>query len=439
MLEIYHYLFSKLHQNKVDYCIYKGLDHLDEDLNGNRGDIDILINDNPINNFDDIICDSNFKKVLGKTFPFYYFGLDYQTNKFVMVDLDNKIRLGEKPYKPYYYFIRIDKLKKEFRDDVWVLDNQDYIPLMFFQRVTALAPKQDSLVELQKLLVDQYDIDNGYICSILENMLDTSWEEIEKDIINAKDWDVLQKKYKTKILNNVQVDYKLLFQQKFQKIINLARRVKNKLFKAPSYKIRKQGYLVAFIGVDGAGKSSTIDYLLGLDYFKITGIKRVYFGNNEYWIPGVTWGLQNAKNKWLKMFFAILAHFDRSFRSLIAYYYVKRGFIVVADRFYYDNFIGQEMTKKDVRPTKSIFKKFYRYIFKPRIWIKPDKTVFLDVSPDVAYSRKQDYSYEMMLVVNKAYKYYMSTVNNVVIVNADSDQDVIYNEVVSHILKLDNR
>ena len=45
----------------------------------------------------------------------------------------------------------------------------------------------------------------------------------------------------------------------------------------------------------------------------------------------------------------------------------------------------------------------------------------------------------MMLVVNKAYKDYMPTVNNVVIVNADNDQDVIYNEVVSHILQLDNK
>ena len=439
MLKIYTELFAELEKNKVDYCIYKGLNHLDEDLNGNRGDIDVLIDNNNLSDFENILNSNNFKKDMKKNFPIYYFGIDEETDKYVMVDIDNKIRLGEKPYRPYFYLIDIHELKKELRNNVWVLADEDYIPLMFFQRTTALAPKQKDLIELQTLLVNENAIQNEYACSILENILDTSWEDIEKDIINAEDWDILQKKYKTKILKSVKVDYTLLFQQKFQKIINLVKRVKNKLFKVPPYKIRKQGYLVAFIGVDGAGKSSTIDYLLGLDYFKITGIKRVYFGNNEYWIPGVVWGLKNAKNRWLKMFFALLAHADRSLRSLIAYYYVKRGFIVVADRFYYDNFVGQEMTKNDTKPTKSIFKKFYRYIFKPRIWINPDITIFLDVHPDVAYSRKQDYSYEMMLVVNKAYKDYMLTVNNVVIVNANNDQDVIYNEVMSHILKLDNR
>lgn len=439
MLKIYQQLFSKLHHEKIDYCIYKGLSHLDEDLDGNRGDIDILISDNTMNDFDKIICSSNFKKVFKNTFPFYYFGLDRQTNKFVMVDVDNKVRLGEKPYKPYYYFVNTDKLKKDFRDNVWVLDNQDYIPLMFLHRVTTLSPKQENLLELQRLLADQNDINNGYICKILENTLKTPWDLIEQDIVNAHDWQELQKKYKNKILNNVLTDYKLLYRQKFQRVTSLIKRIKNKIFKTMSYKIRKQGSFIAFIGVDGAGKSSTIEYILHLDYFKYTGIKRIYFGNNEYWIPGVLWGLNNAKNRWLKMFFTLLAHVDKSLRSLIAYYYIERGYIVVADRFYYDDFIGQEMNKKKLRPTRSILKKIFRKILEPRIWLEPDLTIFLDVSPDVAYSRKQDFSYEIMLEVNKAYKTYMPSVNNVVIVDADNKQEYVYNKVISYLLQLDNR
>ena len=439
MLKIYEELFSELEKNEIDYCIYKGLNHLSEDLKGDRGDIDILIDNKNLNGFENILNTNKFKKDMKNNFPIYYFGLDKDTYKCVMIDIDNKIRLGEKPYRPYFYFIDIEKIKKELKNSVWILANEDYIPLMFFQRSTASSPRQKDLVELQELLVNKHNVKNGYMCSIIESMLNVSWEEIEADIKDAKNWDILQKKYKKNILNSIQVDYKLLFQQKFQKVTSLAIRVKNKFLKTPSYKIRNQGYLVAFIGVDGAGKSSTIDYLLGLDYFKVTGIKRVYFGNNEYWIPGVTWGLQNAKNRWLKIFFALLAHTDKSLRSLIAYYYVKRGFIVVADRFYYDDFIGYEMTKKDVRATKSIFKKFYRYIFKPRIWIKPDMTIFLDVSPKVAYSRKQDYSFEMMLEVNRVYKEYMPSVDNVVIVDTDKEQKIVYDKVVSTISALDNR
>ena len=439
MLKIYTELFAELEKNKVDYCIYKGLNHLDEDLNGNRGDIDVLIDNNSLSDFENILNSNNFKKDMKKNFPIYYFGLDKETDKYVMVDIDNKIRLGEKPYRPYFHLVDIHELKKELRNGVWVLADEDYIPLMFFQRTTALAPKQKDLIELQTLLANEHTIQNGYMCSILENMLDASWEDIEEDIINAKDWDVLQKKYKTKILKSVKVDYTLLFQQKFQKIINLARRVKNKFFKVPPYKIRKKGYLVAFIGVDGAGKSSTVEYIETLDYFKYTGIKRIYFGSNEYWIPGVVWGLSNAKNRWIKMFFVLLSHADRSLRSVYAYYYIKRGYVVIADRFYYDNFIGYEMTKESIKPTKSIFKKLYRNIFKPRIWIEPDLTIFLDVSPDVAYSRKQDFSYKTMLEVNQAYKNYMPNVKNVVIVDADQNQKSIYHKVVSQMLKLDNK
>jgi len=439
VLKIYEKLFKELEKNKVDYCIYKSLNHLSEDLNGDRGDIDILIDTKNLNGFENILNTNKFKKDMKNSFPIYYFGFDKDTHKYVMIDVDNKIRLGEKPYRPYFCFIDVEKIKKELKNSIWILAKEDYIPLMFLQRVTALSPKQKDLIELQELLVNKHNVKSGYVCSIIENMLDISWEEIETDIKDAKKWDILQKKYKKNILNSVQVDYKLLFQQKFQKVINLVIKVKNKLLKTPPYKIRNQGYLVAFIGVDGSGKSSTIDYLLSLDYFKITGIKRVYFGNNEYWIPGLIWGLQNVKNKWLQIFFTLLAHIDRSFRSLIAYYYIKRGFIVVADRFYYDDFIGYEMTKKNVKPTKSIFKKFYRYILKPRLWIKPDVTIFLDVSPEVAYSRKQDYPFEVMLEVNKAYKKYMSNVDNVVVVDADKEQKIVYDKVISTILELDNR
>lgn len=437
MLKIYQNIFKKLEEMKIPYLIYKGLSHINEDLDGDRGDIDILIDDTSKNDFTQVLSNNGFKKVFGKNFPFYYFGLDHETDKFVMVDMDTKVRLGEKPYTPYFFSMRMDKLKKEFRGDVWVLHAQDYIPLMFFQRVTASVTKEDSLIELQKLLADNHDIEHSYIFSIVENFIRTPWDVIERDILNAQDWQDLQKKYKKNILENIQIDYILLYKQKFQRLLSLGERIKNKVLESPPYKMRNKGKLITFIGVDGAGKSSIVEYILNLDYFKYTGIKRVYFGNNEYWIPGVTWGLNNVENKWLKIFFALLAHSDKSLRSVKAYYYMQRGYIVVADRFYYDDFIGEEMRKETIKPTKSILKRMYRKIFEPRVWIKPDLTIFLDVSPDVAYRRKQDFSYEKMLEVNKAYKAYMPNVQNIIIIDADDHQKSIYKKVISLILRLD--
>jgi thymidylate kinase len=441
VLKILKNVFERLNEENIDYIIYKGLSHLDEDLNAKRGadgDIDILISKDSLNQFYKIVKSFTIFRGIRHTQNNSCIVFDEDTKKIIFLDIDIKIKSGDRPYKPYFFEISFNKLSVKLINRLKLLDFKDYIPLMFLMRVTSPSPTERNLEELQKLL-NHYDcIKNSYLEIMVEDFAQDNWNNIKKNIIKANNWQELEQRYKEEVLNSFHINYKLFYKQKMQKSIYLLERAKNRIFKTPPFKIRKKGHLVAFIGVDGAGKSSTVDYILGLEYFKYTGIKRIYFGNNEYWIPGVVWGLNNTKNRWVKIFFALLAHADRSLRSLYAYYYVKRGFIVVVDRFYYDDFVGQEMSKKNIKPTKSILKKIYRYIFKPRVWIQPDLTIFLDVSPEVAYSRKQDYSYTMMLEVNKAYKSYMPTVENVVIVNADNNQEIIYNEVVSHLLKLGN-
>ncbi len=438
MLNILSKVFDKLNNEKLDYIIYKGLSHLGEDLNGDRGDIDILIDKKYFFNFLEILKSENIFLSSRSNGPYYFVGIDSDTHKFILLDIDTKIQFGPKPYKPFYLNIDIEKLKIfSNKNNLRLLDNSDYIPLMFFMRILSLSEKKKDLEELQSYL-QKNNLEDSYIKKLTEDITQESWKNINNKILNASNWSDLKIEFKEKIKNNSKKNISLTIKQKFKYVFAKFSRIKS-ILKTPPYKIRQKGYLVAFIGVDGAGKSSTVEYIENLDYFKYTGVKRIYFGNNEYWIPGVVWGLANVKNRWIKIFFALLAHADRSLRSLYAYYYIQRGYIVIADRFYYDNFIGFEMRKANIKPTKSIFKKIYRNIFKPKIWIEPDLTIFLDVSPDVAYSRKQDYSYEMMLEVNLAYKNYMPSVKNVVIVNADNNQEIIYDEVVSNILKLENR
>ncbi len=436
MLKILNNVFERLNKENLDYIIYKGLSHLEEDLNGDRGDIDILIDNKDFSKFTNILKDESVFLSLRSNGPYYFVGIDRETHKFILLDVNTKIQFGPKPHKPFYLNIDIEKLKIfNNKNNLRLLNHSDYIPLMFLMRILSLSEKEKDLEELQSHL-RKNDLDDSYIKKLAENITQKNWKDINSKILNTSNWTDLKIEFQEKVKNNSKKNIALMIKQKFKYIFSKFSRIKS-ILKTPPYKIRKKGYLVAFIGVDGAGKSSTVDYIENLDYFKYTGVKRIYFGNNEYWIPGVVWGLNNAKNKWLKIFFALLAHADRSFRSLYAFYYIYRGYIVIADRFYYDNFIGKEMTKANIKPTKSILTKMYRNIVKPRIWIEPDLTIFLDVSPNVAYSRKQDFSYEMMLEVNLAYKNYMPTVKNVVIIDADNNQNIIYNEVVSNILKLE--
>ena len=436
MLEIYKNLFDQLNNSKIAYSVYKSLNHLDEDLNGIRGDIDILLNEKDIDSFDSIALNNNFFKVQKKDKPYYYMGIDKITHKFVMLDVNIQIQFGPKPYKPYSFFIEVDKISSRIEyDRVKVLDLVDYVPLMFIMRVASLSEREKDLIELQEL-IKVYKIENSYILSILKEKFSLDWNIVSQDILKSRSWKELKEKYLVIVIKHANKNNELSFKQKYKFFFGKIKGIQRKL-KFPAYKIRNKGFLVAFVGVDGAGKSSTVEYIQNLEFFKNTGIKRIYFGNNEYWIPGLQILLKKeVKNKFLKLLLGTLSLIDRQLRIFIALYYMQLGNIVLADRYIYDDEIGRIQNKEN-NDKKPLIKRIYQKIFGVRMLKKPELTIFLDVSPEVAYSRKQDYSFEKMLEVNKDYKDYMYKVDGVKIVNADQSQERIYSEIINFILDLE--
>ncbi len=438
MLGIFKKLFDDLNENTMSYCIYKSLNHLDEDLDGQRGDIDILLNEKDIKEFDMIALKNNFFKVEKKGKPYYYMGIDSKTHKFVMLDVNTQIQFGPKPNKPYSFFVDVDKLLFRIENEnVKVLDFVDYIPLMFIMRVVSLSEKKEDLQELQEL-IKTIQFDKGYVSNLLEEKIGLKFDDVKNDILNSQNWKVLKAKYIKQVIEKIDINTFLELKQKFKFIFGKFIGLQKKL-KVPSYTIRKKGYLVAFVGVDGAGKSSTVDYVRNLEFFKFTGVKRIYFGSNEYWIPGLLYLLKKEfKNRYIRLILSTFTSIDRQLRTVKALYYIYLGNIVLADRYIYDDEIGREQRKTEFEK-KSLLKKIYHKIFGVRMLRKPDLTIFLDVSPEVAYSRKQDYSYDTMIKVNKAYKDYMYKVKDVIIINADEKQDKVYKETVNSIISLDRK
>jgi len=427
MLDIYKKLFDELNKRKVKYFIYKSLNHLEEDLSGERGDIDIISeNLREFNKF--------FLRVLKSDYPKYFLGLD-NSLKLAVIDLDSKIRLGHKPYRPHYFRVNIQELHLKQEGNVIILDEIDYIPLMFLMRVTSSSPKKVDLEELKRLLDTKIDFDNSYIVSVVETLTNERWENIIEDIKSSSSWKELQRKYKTIILKNSNIDYRKYLLSKIDFFVKLYKVINRKIFKTPPYRVRKKGFLIAFIGNDGAGKSSTIEFIEGLDYFKLTGTKKIYFGNNHYMIPGLNYLVRKAySNRIAKVIIGLLEHIDKQYiRSLVAYFYIKRGYIVLADRYMYDELMGQFYSSK---PT-SILRKIYKFLFKPRMLIKPKITFFLDVDPEVAFSRKQDYEFEIVKQNIRRYREFLSKFKEVVKVNANKSQDEVRKEVIEKIYELD--
>jgi thymidylate kinase len=442
MLKIYKKLFTQLEYDNIIYCVYKGLDHLSDDLKGKRGDIDILVSYTHLDNFELIINSLGFKKVNNNfKFPRYYISRDEDTGSFVMIDLDIDIRLGHKPNCPIHFSINVNKLlsKSIFIEDisVQVLDLVDYLPLILMIRITSENPSFDNLKEI-KLLYNKYNkiLNNNSYLTLLLNKINPEILEL-----NEISWANLQELYKNEILNffaggNIKRILITTHLNNFAMIKGLLRKVNRFLGSPPAHV--HTGCIVAFVGVDGSGKSSAIDCILNDIYFQNIGLKRIYFGGNEFLIPGILklyqWLAKTPSLRFLRVFPSFIMQIDKRARLLKALYFKAMGNVVLCDRYYYDDEIIRISIKEKIN--KNIGFKLLNRIqlfLMPKVLIKPDLTFYLDVSPEVAYQRKQDFSFEIMLKVNKNYRHFMKNREEVTFINADAEQKIVQNTLFKQI------
>lgn len=432
MLGIYADLFGELRDQDIGYCAYKSLNHLAADLDGVRGDLDLLVAERDLTRFQAIAQQVGFFCASAQE-PYYYVGLDLTTQRFVMLDVCTSINFGPKPCKPYRLVLDFDALQLE-RGVVNTLSLVDYFPLMFYLRVTSASERPEDLQELKDGVATLCG--NGAVLNKVQEKVGRSWAEISEAILNASDWTVLKNKYCAQViarLDGLRPPYRVRGSAFLYKSVKVAKRILG----IPPYRIRRMGHLVAFVGVDGAGKTSTIDYLQQLEYFRYTGVKRIYFGNNEYTLPGLNWLMAvEWKHYPMRLLLSTLGLVDRQLRIFIALYYMLLGNVVLADRYYHDDEIGR-LQQRDV--SLSLLKRIYKKIFFPKMLKRPDLSIFLDVSPEVAYQRKQDYSFDIMLEQNKLYKDYMYAQPQVFIANADAPQHIVYASVIAAINSLDRQ
>jgi len=424
----------------VRYCLYKSLNFLDQDLAGERGDIDVVVDSTEFSVFEACARRAGFRRVIGGLpWPIYFVGRDQKTQKFVMIDVDVCFRFGPKPMRPFRLPVDWNRLKLRLERGVKVLSGADYFLLMLFMRLSSSAPKQDDLCELKSLypLVKDENFTDSSLFSSVDLNLDLL-SVFTSRLLEAPDWYVLQKKCKADLMallwaavdsaqRSEQFGNTVLYRMKV-----LLRKV-GRLLSLPAYRIRSKGLLVALVGVDGAGKSTAVETLMSDKYYQLTGVRRVYFGFNEYRIPGVLWANKvMSRIPVFKYVPRLMMIIDRQLRIIPALFYRQRGNLVVCDRYYYDDEISKSLIGSQVGPL-SLLKK----ILKPRMFVIPDLTIYLDVSPEVAYARKQDYPFETMLVINKAYRDYMGEREEVVFINADNPQEVVIEELFLRIKGLE--
>lgn len=440
MLKIYRELFQKLERNSLKYVIYKGLVHLDDDLSGSRGDLDVLIDRNRGPEFHEVIVSCGFHRINRiNSRSIQYLGRDVESGKQVMLDLEYSIKLGDGRSTLTTIDYDIDKLSiKQIEFDsvkINVLGDNDYLPLMLLYRTASNSPKQSSLDELKEMEVDSSDVENSYfgkfLCSVDSSMLYA---------FRMSDWPTMQKQFKRKILRYF-IDGKDFFNLITSAEIfayetkDLVRKGVRLIGGPPSP--TGKGRIVAIVGVDGAGKSSVVDSVMKDEFFKNTGIKRIYFGSNEFFtyrILDVYKSLSTSKFfKSLRIFPSLLMNFERRLRIIKALYYRALGNTVICDRYFYDD----EVVRKKIidSETDSISRKIKLAIY-PKVTLVPDLTLYLDVSPEIAYKRKQDFDFNTMLEVNAQYRSLMMSRSEVTFVDADKSFSYVSMLVKSEIIRL---
>jgi thymidylate kinase len=372
-------LFSSLNKNKVKYIVYKGLGHLKEDLNGDNGDLDIYVAPNDYQLARNIVKGLNFKHARSTGYSDVFFGIDEATLRYLQIELVSAIPVGGKPF-----------YKKKL---IFSFDNDLIKKHAVFKNV----------------MIYKYEV-------ILEDFIRGAYKDSKNgasDIIPGFSSSEYLKKETAAFLYNHSLMY-----------------VRCRLNVSQQNRIK--GALVVFLGIDGAGKSTISARLSEMPYFKSLSIKRIYFGNNEYWLPGLKKLSRNEYGAVGRLVISGLCAIDRQLRVLKAIYFKSLGCLVIADRFYYDDILTRRSnTVRKNGVAKFILIKF----FSPRMLVRPDKVILLDVDPLRSIARKGEHTKEKLEFVRKFYIEYLANKEYCTIIDANQEEQNVLKDVVSELHK----
>lgn len=439
MLKILKNTFNELYTNKINYCLFKEFENPEVSFLGEIDDIDILVCKDDFKKFEKIVKKHGFYIANLKIFNdgiFYYIGYDFDTMKYIILHVYTKLRIGNKKYKEYHYkyehlILKQKKYNKKFC--FYYIDQENEFLLLITRLSMKKKIKEDDKNRL-KYLLEQLKDKKKYDNTISNILFAKSYKFIINFFVENELNDSL------KILN------KYFRKNKSKQIIPMLFRIinesKNLIFvyikhklKIPKYKIRTFGNLFALQGIDGAGKSTQLDIISGNNFLKLTGIKTIYGGNNQYWWPFLHKRLvffaskQDLFSKFYKKWLSILTIFDRRLRLVKAYLYIIRGYDVVFDRYFYDDLTSIIKLKLEGKKISLVGKIFRNHIIK-----KPKITFFLSLTAEEAYKRKQDYSFDKVQLMIKSYNEVFKARKEVLKIDAMQSINDISKIIVSNIV-----
>ena len=412
-------LFNLINKSGINYCVLRNFKKLPKTTSGS--DLDILIHDNFVNKFNKLI----------KQF------IDLHNLK--LVSLIEDIHCPKYCVLGIKWGIQIDA----FRKSVYFGNKEIILSAVLFQNtenyngVKVLNQKVGALLAFLKELLNNKICTKKYILDIQN--------EFQNKEINAKLLSQFSQEftlYLNQNLNNLNelhcIELYRLSKKSFQK----------KKFFGISQKLKRfskrPGYSIAFLGVDGSGKSTIIENITPIlnqsfhnsIYYehsrpnKLPSIARLFGGNEELKKP-VT---NPHKNKPSGFLGSLLRWSYYTIDYTFGFYlkvWPKKTFrccVWIFDRYYYDYLIDSKRTRTNL--PKWIIK-LGQFLIK-----EPDLVVCLGTDPIAIHNRKPELTIDEIEYQVKALKEFSMTHKRSIWIDTGTDIQISTNNVMEKIINM---
>ncbi|MHC1716401.1 MAG: dTMP kinase [Candidatus Dojkabacteria bacterium] len=443
MLKICKNLFETFNKKAIEYVIVKSIERIELDTSGEAQDIDILISQKDKERSEKTMGELGFKKVL---FPNefdglgFYIGYDQESRKQILLHIHNKLRIGDKKHKEFHLKIEDGILRDRVfnkKYNVYTTSPQFEFCTLLFRMILKGRHKQEDLKRLTFLSKD-LKIEDKELFELMGSVLDIPIDSFVGFEFTSEAAYSLHKKYNSNMRKQLSKSFKEKVRI-FCRVIDgywvFLLKIVSHLFGFPRYIVRKTGKLVALQGIDGSGKSTQMSYLLETKFLQMTGMKRMYGGNNEYWIPGLKKASiffstrKDRISKGIKAMLSILTIVDRRLRLIPAFINILQGKIVIFDRYFYDDLSYLPKMNRSKKST-SLVKKLAKKVFMGRLGYTPHLTIFLDIEAEDAYKRKKDYPIEKVKIQIEAYREIFTGRKEVKTIDANKTPEIINQEIM---------
>lgn len=454
-LKVVRDFIDRLNEDNLLYCHWKSNQHVEDAFSG-IDDIDLLISQSDILKLNIILNELGYKRFRLPDKRSYigiedYLGYDNEKGIFVHLHLHYQLTLGEKFLKGYQIPFANNILENRIYDHenmIFISSYEDEMWLLLLRSALKIR-NRDSIKQVMKKdifgqsTLNEYlwlknKIDANAFKNITINLLGQRISEemliVIQDGMNFNNIKVLRKLIRNKLFPFKSSSYTGAYISRWSReLFRVRQEVNNKILKMPKSYRRTPvagGKIVAFLGPDGAGKSTVLKEI-EKNLNSVMDVQNIYLGSGDGSSSLLRWplkflyksslkkGILNRKSKRfdkdgnsyrigedkkgsqirriaeIPWTFTLSKERIKNIRKISRFR--SKGYVVITDRYPQMQFPGisdgprfyLNQSKEKNRINNSLGK-IEKESFDLGSLVAPDMIVILKVSSDVAYNRKPE-------------------------------------------------